>query len=90
MPVETMATLIGLFVHVLSVIVGLVWAVSRIRSSADVAVTSIRASVDGLSHSVKRLESAVFRLDTKVQSHSERLARIETAARVVRKKEADG
>ena len=66
--------LIALCLEVLTLAVGAVWAVTRIKATTEVLSETMR----NLRASIENLDLLVERLDDKVDNHGERLAVLET------------
>jgi len=63
----------GFLLELGTLIAAAVWGVSRIKGSTN----TLSSTIETLSGSITRLERIIERLDTKVDGHGERLARIE-------------
>tara|TARA_R110000803_G_scaffold17804_4_gene47879 strand:+ start:14462 stop:14677 length:216 start_codon:yes stop_codon:yes gene_type:complete len=58
--------LLTLFIHILVLVVTVVWAIAKINTTSQI-----------LTNSVKSLDNTVQKLDTKLDEHSERIAKLE-------------
>lgn len=77
MDVSSIISLISLVINFIMIIIGGVWAVSRIKNTADTTATTLASSINHLAENISKLESWLEKVDGKVEAQGLRMARME-------------